>query len=530
MIFYSGRTFEGIRMNFSNYPLLTLLSVLVFLFLGTYSVRYRKLPGGTFFIVSMFLIAINSVASIFELKSNVFEMKLAWRNIQQIPLFLSPVFFLGTVMELIGADRSKVNRRLLLLGIPALVYLLLVFTDSFHHWIRAAIHLEEYGQFSRIRVESTVLSLLFIAYTRVVGFLAIALLFFNLRKVSHFYKKQYVLVLGGLLIPYIITFIGKFTSLEISAASASIPTGVLLYYALFHYKFLRVKPLALEKVFTVMDDGIIILDANGIILDANPAGIRVLKHLANPDSEYSAGTIYGQKIERQLYCYPELIRLCKENTPNQTQIQRNNHHYSVRFLPLSKDTWKSDALLMFTDITERRHYENDLYQRATVDSLTGLYNRQHLLELTNLELNRREERSSPLCLLLIDIDFFKDVNDLYGHQTGDYALETLAQLLREEVNSIGFAGRMGGEEFAVVLPNTPIKQAFEFAERIRKKTEQLELITAPDGEAVHFTISIGISEARDREDTFKRLYHYADESLYASKRSGRNRTTIYSVQ
>lgn len=160
----------------------------------------------------------------------------------------------------------------------------------------------------------------------------------------------------------------------------------------------------------------------------------------------------------------------------------------------------------------------NLQQMTTTDPLTGLKNRRYLEEALS-ELAGLAEAGQPLALLVIDIDFFKRINDTYGHQTGDAVLQELSWKLLNEASGQGVAARMGGEEFVILLPGTDKAKAQGFAEKLRGNIEHGEWVHVP------VTVSIGVAvfEPGDNADS---LFTRADEALYASKHAGRNRVTV----
>lgn len=160
----------------------------------------------------------------------------------------------------------------------------------------------------------------------------------------------------------------------------------------------------------------------------------------------------------------------------------------------------------------------NLQQMTTTDPLTGLKNRRYLEEALS-EMAGQAEAGKPLALLVIDIDFFKRVNDTYGHQMGDAVLQELSWKLLHEANGRGIAARMGGEEFVILLPDSARLKAQAFAEELRVKIEQGEWVHIP----VTVSIGVAIFEPGDNADS---LFARADEALYASKNAGRNRVTV----
>ena len=176
------------------------------------------------------------------------------------------------------------------------------------------------------------------------------------------------------------------------------------------------------------------------------------------------------------------------------------------------------------DITERKNLERRLSELATSDELTGLSNRRHFLETGAREVERSRRSGSPLAFLMLDLDNFKDVNDRYGHPTGDATLRLFADTCAKTLRAADIFGRLGGEEFAILLPDTPEEGAQTLAQRLRRDVEK----TAFPSEEGTFcvTVSIGIASMTDPEDSLNDLMHRADRALYESKRAGRNRVTV----
>ncbi len=165
------------------------------------------------------------------------------------------------------------------------------------------------------------------------------------------------------------------------------------------------------------------------------------------------------------------------------------------------------------------------------DALTGLYNRPYVLEKIDSELNRALRHGSPISLLMLDIDFFKRINDEYGHPAGDEVLKGIGRVLRESCRVYDVAGRYGGEEFCVVLPETKLGSTTTVAERIRARLAAAP-IDAGDV-AISVTASIGVAgvdaTAEDAVLSAAMLIDRADRALYSAKHQGRNRVELWST-
>lgn len=167
-----------------------------------------------------------------------------------------------------------------------------------------------------------------------------------------------------------------------------------------------------------------------------------------------------------------------------------------------------------------------LLERETItDSLTGLFNRRYLDRRLNEDIATAHRYSLPLSIMMIDIDHFKPVNDQFGHQAGDRVLVSLGEIISETLRESDYVARYGGEEFLVVAPYTPLLDATELSERLRKQVElaSFKLPDVPD--EIRLTVSIGVASLGEGIDNIERLVHVADDNLYRAKAAGRNRVT-----
>ncbi|MBT3337798.1 MAG: GGDEF domain-containing protein [Anaerolineae bacterium] len=167
--------------------------------------------------------------------------------------------------------------------------------------------------------------------------------------------------------------------------------------------------------------------------------------------------------------------------------------------------------------------QKNLRRQANTDSLTGLYNRRSFFQRTQQEISRYQRSKRFFSLLMIDIDHFKNVNDTYGHSTGDIVLQSLARTLLKTAREQDIVARTGGEEFSILLPEAKKDKAKIFAERIREIVSESEMGTKEI--EIQITISIGVAEICPNEDKDD-IYNRADSALYRAKSAGRNRVEV----
>ncbi|OUR87012.1 hypothetical protein A9Q81_27020 [Gammaproteobacteria bacterium 42_54_T18] len=175
--------------------------------------------------------------------------------------------------------------------------------------------------------------------------------------------------------------------------------------------------------------------------------------------------------------------------------------------------------LVLSDIIET-HYQNSI-----TDILTGLYNRRYFMSQFLIAMNQSRRYHSPISVLICDIDHFKDINDQYGHDNGDLALQSFSEMLKTSVRDVDVVARYGGEEFIILMPQTPLGDAKQIAERLRVNTEKLCVMSKK--KVFGFTVSIGLSSGEADFDV-KDYIKLADEALYHAKHDGRNR--VFSVR
>ncbi|WPL17279.1 Stalked cell differentiation-controlling protein [Thiorhodovibrio winogradskyi] len=228
----------------------------------------------------------------------------------------------------------------------------------------------------------------------------------------------------------------------------------------------------------------------------------------------------GFKTLRDAYrqSYREARRLLRISD----RLQLDLHDANRR---LSEQTVQLQALndKLHQEIQRRKTLEQELRRLATIDELTDISNRRHVLELGEHEVRRHRRSQKPLSLMLCDLDHFKEINDRHGHAVGDDALRFFAQLFRAELREGDIAGRLGGEEFLAILPQTDLDEAMLVAERLRAR---LAASPIPGSQAnpqgpIKLSLSIGVA-ALTKDTPLNRAIARADHALYRAKHHGRN--------
>jgi diguanylate cyclase (GGDEF)-like protein/PAS domain S-box-containing protein len=284
-----------------------------------------------------------------------------------------------------------------------------------------------------------------------------------------------------------------------------------------------------EKYLNVVGTLMVALDTQGRVTMLNRAGVELLGYVEKELlGQYWIETVIPpEKRERAWFVFCSVMGGDLEHFGKKVDgdvITKTGQRIRIAWTNSVLFDLKGNALGTLSsgeDVTERREMESRLEKMATTDSLTGIANRRHFITQGKAAFETFRRYRRPLSLLMLDIDYFKKVNDTFGHSVGDEVLIRLAKVCEETMRSTDFCGRLGGEEFACLLAETGLQEAAGVAERLRQEIEGLVL--SIDGNDIRFTVSIGVAEANAGDATLDFILKRADDALYKAKRAGRNR-------
>ena len=275
-------------------------------------------------------------------------------------------------------------------------------------------------------------------------------------------------------------------------------------------------PILLTKL---MDDSVVYMNA---------ACQKVLG-LNDEQKDLMRFSAYFAKPEKRI----ELINLTKSNqVVDNFEVELNvqNSEQKTLWITLSSRVFEMDGELVlyinFTNITVQKETEQKLFVQASTDTLTGLYNRRQFFALTDQAFAMAAREHSSYCVIMLDIDHFKAINDTYGHDAGDVVLQHLADILKKTLRKSDIIARWGGEEFIVFLQNTSPEKGVGPANKLREAVEATS-VTVGD-KTISFTISLGVSTSQTPD--IGTIQKEADLALYHSKENGRNQVTLYSPE
>lgn len=208
-----------------------------------------------------------------------------------------------------------------------------------------------------------------------------------------------------------------------------------------------------------------------------------------------------------------------------SDVDFESNWYEGRVTPIQDPTGKTKAVVWIAiNITEKKQLENQLRDLSEKDPLTGLYNRRFFDKAVNQHFAHYQRHRAIFSLAFIDIDFFKKINDSFGHDIGDQVLQQLAELVIPELRVNDLFARFGGEEFILLLPNTSQDAAVKLVERLRQKIKAYSLNTKLG--RVAFTVSIGLTEITEADSGYQAIISRADAALYQAKEGGRDQIIV----
>lgn len=278
-----------------------------------------------------------------------------------------------------------------------------------------------------------------------------------------------------------------------------------------------------------MSEGITIIDSNDQLILYNT---QAATYLGLADSNVGVGVVLNDLIERTAdngivdpgSLLMQQLDASREGKPQFFERElEGGRILSVRANPIPG----GGVITLYTDITERKAFEKRLIEMAIRDELTGLINRRKFFTLANHEEERAKREGHVVSVMMIDEDYFKKINDTYGHAIGDDVLRDLADNCRKIFRKTDVVGLYGGEEFSVILPGAKKEMSKVIAERLRKSVAE-SIVKSEKGD-VAYTISIGIAYAEGRDIRIEEILDRADRALYTAKAQGRNRAIFDSA-
>jgi diguanylate cyclase (GGDEF)-like protein len=448
------------------------------------------------------------------------ELKIAASKLQYPGIALLPVAWLTFALIYVRRMRTLGVRSLVMLTLIPAVTIILAWSNELHQLVWIDVRLDVVPGFVGMSLDYGIwfdIQLLY-SYALISG--GTFVLIYELSASPH-HRRALVSVM---LAPGIVIFLNVMHLSEwdplpfIDLTPLGLALGTIVFTrAVLHTGLLDVSPTLHREVLEELADGVLILDAGHRVVDANSAAREMLDVGDGSTVESSVARLLdGEQLDRT------------DDQGVSWEIAIGSHTYDVRATRLDPGSAAKQpkTALVFRDVTERLQAESELRlvkqqmeHLAYTDSLTELPNRRYFMQRLKEETARLRRSASVLSVVVLDLDRFKDVNDTYGHDTGDRVLCVVAGIMKGCSRDCDVAARLGGEEFALLLPDTGPEDARRVAERLRTAIAA-HAITHTPGVAFFVTTSAGVATARCTD--WNDLLKLADQALYRAKHSGRN--------
>jgi len=535
--------------NWILFAIVLVTNALLALFLAVLLRRKYPAPGRNAMIWMLVMLAVWAFCYAMITISPSLEEKHLWLQFENIGIQTVPVFwFLFTVQYAQFDRRLNIFTGALLFLVPAVTLALLFnpnWFDFFYSSLRVAT--KDGGPLVVGRGPWYFAALIQAYLLNLTG---MGLLIWRFVQVRDIFRRQVFILVGAVLMPLLVNVFYQLAPRFIPGFSPSIDltplafiiTASLLSMGVFGLRLFDLVPIARHKVLEHIPEMVFVVDAYDRVLDANSVA---QKTLGKPINQIVGGEVIDVFRE-----WPELMNrfLTKHETQEEIQIPGDppitlEIIVSALYNRLGQ---LEGRIIVAHDVTDRKWLENDLtyaneslknqlieieylrlelQEQAIRDPLTNVYNRRFLADAMDRELSQADRNEKPASVVILDLDYFKQFNDTYGHRCGDFVLQFIANFLSERIRRGDVLCRYGGEEFVIFMPNAPLESAYQRAEAWRN--EFANSFIEYEGLYLKSSFSAGVACFPDHGSVSDAILNAADKALYQAKNSGRNRVILY---
>ncbi|MFP4364810.1 MAG: diguanylate cyclase [Spirochaetia bacterium] len=505
----------------------------------------RKKHGGFYLTAVCFFVAVYSLFTALEYGSTVLLLRRIFLRFKYIGLSGTILFFVFFAARYCG--KTVFNRPLnrFLLTLPAVIHVLVAFTNHLHYQL--------WSDF--IVIGENALNVVYDFgwyYWILIAWIAAMTLYWTylLLRTAFSKAKLQKSQAGGLLLVTLFPWIGSgmyilgltpFVKFDTTPISLFLSV-IALYWVLTDKGLLDLVPIARDLVVENMEDGVLVIDNDLRILDMNESAARLFQL----DSKKSIGAyvsiIQWEEARKVIVRKDSGIELNRENAAG------IHEYYEIDVYPIhSKPNKPMGSFTVVRDITDRKlaqeklsktnhELQNKIFQieglkeellvQANHDSLTGLYNRRYLDDTIEREIEQKKREGGKFTVCMLDVDYFKDINDNFGHKAGDMVLRRLSEVISDNTRKGDIPCRFGGDEIVLIFMNSGAKEAAKKLEAIQGKFQTG--FNAGIDTGFHTTFSAGVSEFPKDATEWERLLVAADYALYEAKQTGRDKIVVFS--
>lgn len=499
----------------------------VYLSLYVFFKRHHYTNIARFFILHAVCITIYCIGAAFGLMATTIQEIKMWTVVQYIGMPFSAVYGLLFVMQYLGVQLSR-KKVAVLLFIP-FITLIMVATNDLHHFHYRVYEVDPVLGAPFVRQEIGVWYIIHGIFTFASLFAALLLPMFQWKETARVYRPQLLSLMCGQLVPIVTAFIYL---IGLTPPGFDPVPMVLWMSSLFYLwsisssRLFTILPVAKDSIFHSINDGVMVLDESRRLIEFNRGCEKMFPRLTK--------SMFGMDFEKVWFklsenSFPFHFEAAEQNQELTLMTGAAKHTYQIRTTPLQHANQIHGRLLIFTDITELKELQMQLEHQAYYDELTQVQNRRAFFKQAEDDFAEALNESKDYTVVLLDIDYFKKVNDTYGHHIGDCVLQHVAKVCQSQLNEGDVFARYGGEEFVLALKGCSAAEGRAAANRMRVQIEQHPLEV--DGHILAVTASLGVAEAaKGPGETLTQLLNKADHALYQAKNSGRNQVGVYDDQ
>lgn len=491
----------------------------IYLGLKVYLKRHLYTNIASFFMLYTGSIAIYCFASAFSLTASSLEQIKFWNILIYVGMPISAPLGLLFIMQYLGFKLSKKSIAAILF-IPLMTFGM-VLTNDLHQLHYKILELDPNLGAPYVRQEIGIWYIVHGLYTFASMLVAFLLVLSRWKETARTYRPQLIALMFGQFVPILTAFLYLigYTPAGIDPVPMVLWLSSLLYlWSINSSRLFTVMPITKNAIFNSINDGVMVLDERNRIIEYNDACVRMFPPLKE--------TVFGMKIEKVWLeltadTFPSVLKKAGATL----EIPFQSSIYQVRTSPMQHQN-TNGLLMIFSDITELKNLQVKLEQLAYYDELTQIYNRRAFFQHCEKEFAEAKSTQIPFTVILMDIDYFKKVNDTYGHPIGDQLLVHVAKGIQSQLKDEVLFARYGGEEFILAIKGRTLSEGQALANHLREWIEAHPLQI--EDNHISVTASFGVSEATKEEgETIYQLLNKADKALYMAKHKGRNQVQVF---
>ena len=511
-------------------------SLAVSLFIGIYALFRGQSSKRNYFLLMQAVIVVYLVGYLLEITSHNAEAAFT-----AVKVLYIGGFFLAPLALFFAADYCEVNLHPVFVKMPILLFALGAVLAQWTNSLHSLVYIDYYydADISR-HLLFTPGPLYFMMRSFVVICIALLLgvMLSKLKKWKGKYRKQLFEFFLCALIPslteaaYLVSIVADVNPYNLNFTPHSVAImSFFLYAGAVRFNIFEIISVGTASAIQHIKEGFVLVDEDNNYLFSNPAAAQMFPDITRIPKGESVFNVknWPTGLEDAENCSVDFstIEDVPTDPPNPAEnspLVKSTHYFRASVSPVYTRNKKLAAkIIIFSDITDNINLMKELENAACLDSLTGLYNRKHFSELADSNIKRALRMNYPIYMGMLDLDFFKNINDTYGHAAGDAILKSTAAIIRQTIRSYDLVGRYGGEEFVFLITDMESPEVLKMVERIRENMEKN--VTLYENIKIKVTCSIGLAKFNGN-DTLETSLRRADVALYVAKNAGRNRVEV----